>query len=118
LGCSNPISLGINKKGNLTFQLPSGPKDHDYQIILYVDVFDDSDGVTQYVIPETVVVAPNQDALNQLVESFIAPNNTEFIESFVNSSTIVTISTFMMSLNVMVAEQTLVNSTNGSNSVR
>ncbi len=110
--------MGINKKGKLIFQLPSGPKDHDFQITLYVAVYDDSDGITKYVIPDPVVVTPDYDALNELVDSFISPNNTEFIDSFVNRSTVASLSTFMMSLISMVNEQTISNSTNGSNSVK
>ncbi len=117
MGCANPISLGINTIGEIIFQLPHGPPEHDYQLFLYVDVYDDSDGITQFSIETPVVVIPDENKLNELIENFLAPNNSEFLDTFRNAS-VQTTSTFILSLIAMINAQTAQsNQTNGSNNV-
>ena len=69
-GITTPISLDQNSNGNSAFQLPSGPESDSYQISLYVNVMDDSDGVTQYNVPMNAVVKPNNDLVNNLAKCF------------------------------------------------
>ncbi len=100
-GSQNPISLGKNFKGATEFQLPHGPREDGYRISIYVDIYDDSDGKTRYYFEEAVIVTPDQEKLNRLIEEFIDPNNTEFIDSFKNA-TIKSTSAFILSLTAMV----------------
>lgn len=116
MGNANPISLGKNSLGVNVFQLPHGPKDDDYKITIFIDIYDDSDGITTFVIEELVIVEPNEDKINQLIENFLAPNNSDFLDAFKNAS-IQTTSTFILSLTAMINNQPVINSTNGSNSV-
>lgn len=109
--------MGKNTLGSVTFQLPHGPEEDNYKIFVYVDVYDDSDGITRFDIPNQVVVEPNEDKINQLIENFLAPNNSEFIDTFKNAS-VQTTSTFILSLTAMINNQPVTNYTNGSNFVR
>lgn len=108
--------MGKNQKGISTFQLPHGPKDDDYKITIFVDIYDDSDGISRFIIEEPIIVEPNEEKINLLIENFLAPNNSHFLEAFKNAS-VQTTSTFVMSLTAMINNQPVLNTTNGTNNV-
>jgi hypothetical protein len=111
-GITNPISIDQNSNGNSAFQLPSGPESDSYKISLYVNVMDDSDGVTQYNIPTNAVVKPNNDLVNSLASSFIDSNsdsaNNNLIQTLTKGS-VQSTATFVNSFALMLDSQTNTN---------
>ena len=116
-GITTPISLDQNSNGNSAFQLPSGPESDSYQISLYVNVMDDSDGVTQYNVPTNAVVKPNNDLVNNLAGSLVDSNSGAASNNLIQTLTkgsVQSAATFVNSFAVMLDAQT---NTNLSNSV-
>lgn len=68
-GNPNPIALNYNSNGKITLQLPQGPDTDSYFIYLFVNIIDDTDGTTVYLLPTPVTVKPNNQLANSLAES-------------------------------------------------
>jgi hypothetical protein len=80
-GNENPIALNYNSNGDLLIQLPQGPDYDFYKLYLFVNIIDDTYGVTVYNITQPVTVMPNDNLANNLAAS-IASNdpNSPFLQ--------------------------------------
>lgn len=75
LGNSIPILLDKISSGVSTFQLPNGPQEDSYKIQIYVEVLDDSDGITEFVLSNTVIVEPNDEIFTNLSNDLLNLND-------------------------------------------
>ena len=75
-GNENPIALNYNSNGDLYIQLPQGPDYDSYKLYLFVNIIDDTYGVTVYNIVKPVTVMPNVNLANNLAAS-IASNDPD-----------------------------------------
>ena len=73
--------MNYNTNGVLWIQLPQGPDSDGNKIYLFVNVIDDTYGVTVYNLPQPVVVTPNNNLADQLA-SLITTNdpNSPFLQ--------------------------------------
>ena len=74
--------MNYNGKGRASIQLPQGPSDDSYQIYLYVNIIDDTDGTTTFHLRNSVIVTPNNELATNLADSIKANevNNPFLIE--------------------------------------
>ena len=79
-GNKKPIALNYNSDGYLSIILPQGPDTDAFKLSLFVNIIDDTNGITVYNILKPVVVLPNDNLVENLVDS-IASNdeNNQFI---------------------------------------
>jgi len=63
--------LGESLSGEATFQLPPGLESNSYNLSLYVNIIDESDGNTQYNIADQVRVEPNNASINSLSQNIL-----------------------------------------------
>ena len=56
---SNAQSLGFNSIGQLITQLPQGPASDSYKLYLYVNIIDDTQGITVYNLATAITCMPN-----------------------------------------------------------
>ena len=68
-GNKNPIALNYNFDGNLNIILPQGPSTDDFKLYLFVNIVDDTNGITVYKIPQPVFVLPNNKLVTTLVDA-------------------------------------------------
>lgn len=116
-----------NKDGNspsATFKLPHGPKEENYEIHLYVQITDDSDGYFEYHISTPVIVLPNDELIQKFTAAFLEDNSNstsnsstknEFLEELRNSD-VSTVTTFIMSYTTIINSQFSLGTSNSSNS--
>ena len=73
--------MNYNSNGDLYIQLPQGPDYDSYKLYLFVNIIDDTYGVTVYNITQPVTVMPNDNLANNLAAS-IASNdpNSPFLQ--------------------------------------
>ncbi len=79
-GNEKPIALNYNSDGYLSIILPQGPDTDSFKLSLFVNIIDDTNGITVYNILKPVVVMPNDNLVENLVDS-IASNdeNNQFL---------------------------------------
>ena len=82
MGNLNPIALNYNSNGNLNIQLPQGPAYDSYKLYLFVNIIDDTYGVTVYNLTQPVIVMPNNNLTNSLAASIATndPNSTFLLD--------------------------------------
>ena len=73
--------MNYNSNGDLYIQLPQGPDYDAFKLYLFVNIIDDTYGVTVYNITQPVTVMPNDNLANNLAAS-IASNdpNSPFLQ--------------------------------------
>lgn len=68
----NPIALNYNSNGRLSTQLPQGPMSDLYNLHLWVNIIDDTNGVTQFKLSSPVQVTPSPtQVLSNLTRSIL-----------------------------------------------
>ena len=80
-----PIALNYNANGKVSIQLPQGPASDAYQIYLFVNVIDDTEGTTVYNLPTPVAVLPNNLLAASLADSISSNDPTSQILMDLNS---------------------------------
>jgi hypothetical protein len=91
-GNLNPIALNYNSQGTLSIQLPQGPETDSYKIYLYVNVIDDSLGITVFNITNPIQVMPNQNLADNLLADFLSNDPSSPFLSNLQSGNLNTIS--------------------------
>ena len=80
-GNDNPIALNYNSNGDLWIQLPQGPDSDGNKIYLFVNIIDDTYGVSVYNIPQPVIVTPNNNLADQLAATLTSNDpNSPFLQ--------------------------------------
>lgn len=80
-GNDNPIALNYNSNGDLWIQLPQGPDSDGNKIYLFVNIIDDTYGVTVYNLTQPVIVTPNNNLASQLAASITTNDpNSPFLQ--------------------------------------
>jgi hypothetical protein len=107
-GLSNPVSLSYNSIGNLSIQLPQGPKSDSYRIYLFVNIIDDSLGTTVYNLTLPISVTSNKLLVQNLMGSISSNDMSNSIYADLNSGNlnlvtknVVSLST---SLNIQISD--------------
>ncbi len=114
-GISKTLCLDKNTNGySSNFQLPSGPESNSYEINLYVNINDDSDGVTQYDIPLVVIVKPDQDMINNFTSSLFGSSSESVANNLIKGDLMST-TAFINTFTLMLDTQTIIS--NGSDIV-
>ncbi|RNA23867.1 serine threonine kinase [Brachionus plicatilis] len=75
---SNPTALSYGKASELTTQLPQGLKSNLFRLYILVQVIDDSDAITAYLIPEHVTTV-------RVEEGFVSKMSSELTQDVANS---------------------------------
>jgi hypothetical protein len=115
LGNLNPILLNNTSSGVSSFQLPNGPKDDSYKMQIYVEIIDDSDGLTQFRIQNNIIVQPNDQLINNLSNDLLNSTSSSLINNLKNGDLQSTTS-FISSFTSMLDSSTSSNSPNSTNS--
>ena len=68
--------MNYNNQGALSIQLPQGPQSDSYRLYLFVNIIDDSLGVTVYNITTPVQVNPNQNLADNLLSDILTNSPT------------------------------------------
>ena len=99
-----------------SFQLPNGPQDDSYKIQIYVEIFDDSDGLTQFNIQNSLIVKPNDELINSLSNDLLNSTNSLLINNLKNGN-LQSTTLFISSFTSMLDSSSLSsdNSTNSTN---
>lgn len=120
MGNSNPIILDKNTNGISSFQLPSGPQEDSYKISLFVQIIDDSDGITEHLILTPVIVKQNDQLVNNLANNLLNSNtnDTNMKNNLINGDLLTTSSFITSFVSILDDQKALNNSLNGTNSVR
>lgn len=103
----NPVLLEKTPNGTSTFQLPNGPIDDSYQISLFVNIIDDSDGVSKFSIQTQIIVKPNVALIDSLSTKLLSTNNTAYLNELKNASvqyTTTFITSFTLTLDNQITE--------------
>ena len=80
-GNDNPIALNYNSNGDLWIQLPQGPDSDGNKIYLFVNIIDDTYGVSVYNLPQPVIVTPNNNLADQLASTITSNDpNSPFLQ--------------------------------------
>ena len=82
---------------------------------MYVNINDDSDGVTRYNIPVDLIVKPDQDMISNFTDSLFGSNSESVAKSLINGD-LKTTTAFINSFTLMLDTQTVHG--NGSDKVR
>lgn len=116
LGNSNPIFLDQISFGVSRFQLPNGPQADAYKIQIYVQILDDSDGITEFRLPNSLIVKPNNNLVNNLSNDLLNSNNDQNSSLISNLKTgnIQTTTTFISSFVSMLDSSSISASANQS----
>jgi len=72
---------------------------------LYVNINDDSDGVTKYDIPLVVTVKPDQDMISNFTDSLFGSNSQSVVNSLINGN-LKSTTAFINSFTLMLDAQT------------
>jgi hypothetical protein len=72
---------------------------------LYVNINDDSDGVTKYDIPLVVIVKPDQDMISNFTDSLFGSNSQSVVNSLINGN-LKSTTAFINSFTLMLDAQT------------
>lgn len=99
-----------NINGTSSFQLPSGPESNFYQLNLYVNIIDDSDGITQYNMPSFVIVKPDNDMFNNFTNSLLGSDIESLTKSLI-AGNLKSATAFINSFTLMLDSQTVTNNT-------
>ena len=94
LNTFNDIYLGYDQFGSISLNLPMGAEYDNFNLYLYVKVYDNENGITYYNLPTPVVVAQNKAYISTLLNQFL--NNDPFM-------------TFNQQLSEGLAQQTVQN---------
>ncbi len=82
---------------------------------MYVNINDDSDGVTRYDIPVDLIVKPDQDMISNFTDSLFGLNSESVAKSLINGD-LKSTTAFINSFTLMLDTQTIPD--NGSDIVR
>ena len=108
LGNNNPIGLSFDYNGSVTVQLPAGPAYDNYELNLFVAVFDDLNGPTIFYLNETVIVNIDMPLIDGIVSSILTNDLSSAIVSVLSSGSIKDASNNIISLsstlNVLASE--------------
>jgi hypothetical protein len=99
----NPIYLGQSLSGEVTFQLPPGIESNSYNLSLYVNISDESDGFTQYNISDQVRVEPNNTWIDNLSQNIL--DSSSWLISFLKNGSFQSVVSFMNSFAFMLNSQ-------------
>jgi hypothetical protein len=102
-GNLNPIYLGQSLSGEVTFQLPPGIESNSYNLSLYVNISDESDGFTQYNISDQVRVEPNNTWIDNLSQNIL--DSSSWLISFLKNGSFQSVVSFMNSFAFMLNSQ-------------
>ena len=79
--------MSYNSDGQLKFQLPPGPENDNYEIRLYINLRDNSEGVKRFNISQPVQVNPDKKATDALVLQILTKDeNSNFLKSMATGS--------------------------------
>ncbi|CAF0988120.1 unnamed protein product, partial [Brachionus calyciflorus] len=117
---SSPIAINYNQNGTLITKLPQGLKENSYKLFVFVQVIDDSDGITIYEIPQIITVELMSGFLNDFSNQILNnPEQSNFLNDIKNgnlqdsSSSLISINSLINneenSSNLLVEKQKLKN---------
>ena len=78
---SNPIQLSYNANASLTTILPLGPSYNSYELMIFVQIIDDSNGITVYKLPYSVRVKPSVTAANKELQNLLNGKSNLFFSN-------------------------------------
>ncbi len=71
----------------LTTVLPKGDEIDNYQLYIFIQIIDDSSGISRFMINETVTVLPDENIKNNLVDQLVSQSVTsDFFNSLKSGS--------------------------------
>lgn len=111
--------MTYNPEGMISVQLPQGPDYDSFKIYLFVNIIDDSGGITVYKLLNPVYVYPNEEATYRVVNEILENNPRSLIVTNLNSGNLKTVTNFVSILSTQINMQNMIaaaNSTNETNS--
>jgi hypothetical protein len=114
-GSNIPLSLSYNSDGILQTQLPQGAFYDSFRLYLFINIIDDSGGITTYAISAPIFVYPNPDLNSKMYNELTAndPRSTAVVT--LNSGNLKDVATFITVFSIELNYQaTNTNSSNGT----
>jgi hypothetical protein len=104
---SYPTLLTSDSNGSVTVQLPAGPSDDSFRLLIAVQVFDDFNDFATYTLPTPVTVSFYKAQVSGLLDDVINQNSSSAVNMALSSGDTSavsnTISTFCTTLSVLVS---------------
>ncbi len=94
--------------------MPAGPRTDNFQLTLFVQVFDDSKAITVFTLPIRVVVEVDAAALTNLISS-ITSGSTAFLDELRSSDTVIASSKVMSLTSMFTSAASSGNTSNTTN---
>jgi len=92
----------------ISVQLPQGPEYDSYRIYLFVNIIDDSGGITVYKLVNPIYVYPNKEATDQVINEILDNNPRSLIVTNLNSGNLKTVTNFVSVLSTQINMQNMI----------
>jgi hypothetical protein len=108
--------LNYNQNGILDIQLPQGPTTDSYRQYIFVNIIDDSNGITVFTIETPVVVTPNDALVTQLLDSLSSSDMSSQFMLNLNSGNLNLITKNIIGLSSVLNAQQMTSTSTSANS--